>query len=66
MKDREWLKIVRIRLGLTCQDIANEMYVTKATISNIETGKSKCKMTIAFYERILLDHLKENPLRDIF
>jgi len=66
MLDKEWLKITRIRLNLTCEDIANEMFTTKQTISNIETGKSKHKMTMAFYERILNDHIKETPLREIF
>jgi DNA-binding XRE family transcriptional regulator len=66
MLDKEWLKITRIRLHLTCEDIAKEMLCTKQTISNIENGKSTQLMTMAFYERILNDHLKETPLRDIF
>lgn len=63
--DPEWLKITRIRLGLTQQNIADEMFVTKQTICNVETGKINRKSVMAFYERILLDYLKENPLKDI-
>ena len=66
MLDSEWLKITRIRLHLTCEDVAKEMHTTKQTISNIERGKSKNEMTMAFYERILNDHIKVNPLREIF
>jgi len=66
MLDKEWLKITRIRLGLTCEDIAKEMLCTKQTISNIETGKSTNKMTMKFYETILNKHLEEAPLRKIF
>ena len=60
--DREWLKINRIRLGLTCDDIAKEMYTTRQTISNIETGKSKQKMTMAFYDHIITEHIKKEGL----
>lgn len=66
MLDREWLKITRIRLGLTCEDVAKMMNCTKATISHIELGKSSHLMTMTFYERVLNDILKEHPLREIF
>ena len=59
---KEWLKIVRIRLGLTMQDIADEMRTSKQVIWNVEHGKSSSDMAFAFYERVLKDRLKETPL----
>jgi len=67
MLDREWLKITRIRLGLTLEDVAKEMYVTKQCLSNIESGKSKQKSTMLLYEIILQRHVDEvGGLRKIF
>jgi len=60
MLNKTWLKETRLSLHLTCEDIAKEMFVTKQTISNVETGKCKKKTTMAFYERILLDYLKDD------
>lgn len=65
MLDKEWLKLTRIRLHLSMEDVANEMFVTKQTISTIENGKVAKKSTILLYEKILLDHLKKTPLKDL-
>lgn len=65
METIEWLKITRIRLGLKLEDVAKEMFVTKQTVSNVESGKCTKKSTIALYERILKDHLIEHPLEDL-
>lgn len=59
MKKGLELKLMRIRCGLKLQDIANEMACTRATLSNIELGKSEHPMTLKFYELILKIHLKE-------
>jgi|MudIll2142460700_1097286.scaffolds.fasta_scaffold42730_3 transcriptional regulator with XRE-family HTH domain len=62
MIDIKYFKAIRLHLGLSLEDIAREMHCTKQTISNIENGKSKHKMAIAFYEEILGNHLKETPI----
>ena len=59
MEKRKALKTVRTNLELTCQDIADVMHVTKQTISNIESGKSKQRHTMKFYELVLLSLLDE-------
>jgi len=67
MLDKEWLKITRIRLNLTLEEVAEEMFVTKQTLSNIETGKSTKKSTMLFYKIILEKHINEvGGLRKIF
>lgn len=49
MKMGMGLKLMRIRCGLTLEDVAAKMACTKQTISNIERGKGS-PMAIKFYE----------------
>lgn len=65
MLDKEWLKLTRIRLKLSMEDVANEMFVTKQTISNIESGKIEKRSTMRFYEITLNEHMKKTPLKDL-
>ena len=65
MLDKEWLKLTRIRLHLTMENVANEMFVTKQTISNVENGKIEKKSTMLLYEKILFDHMKKTPLKEL-
>lgn len=65
MRDKEWLKLTRMRLHLTMQDIANEMFVTKQTISQIENGKVQKSSTMLLYEKVLEDHLQRTPLKEL-
>ena len=57
MLNKTWLKQTREQLGLTQQEVADEMFVTKQTISSIERGLSWKKSTVVVFERILLEHL---------
>lgn len=65
MRDKEWLKLTRIRLHLSMEDVASKMFVTKQTICNLESGKSTKKSTMLLYEGILLFHMKETPLKEL-
>ena len=50
----EQLKINRISLDLSMDDVAKLMFVTKGTISRIEAGKAtNSKSTILLYELVL-------------
>jgi transcriptional regulator with XRE-family HTH domain len=52
----EWLKVMRISLGLSMNDVAKLMFVTKGTISRIEAGKANnSKSTMLLYELVLKD-----------
>jgi DNA-binding XRE family transcriptional regulator len=43
------LAMMRKLLGITQEDVANEMDTTKQTISNIESGKAENPMAFKFY-----------------
>ena len=47
------LKLIRQVANFTGTDVANEMFVTKQTISSIETGKTTVKSSIHYYELVL-------------
>jgi transcriptional regulator with XRE-family HTH domain len=55
-----WLKEQRLKLGLTMQDIGDEMFVTKQAIHDLEYGKTHKKLMLVTYERVILEHLKED------
>jgi len=58
--DIEWLKVIRISLGLSMNDMAKLMFVTKGTISRIEAGKANnSKSTILLYELVLKDFMNK-------
>lgn len=58
--DRQLMKAVRVYLGLTMEEIANELQTTKQTICNLESGKSNNTMALEFYERVLKEKLPED------
>jgi len=61
MLTKEDLYLLRKYLGLTLQDVATRMLCTRATLSNIELGKSTHPMTMLFYEKTLTEILAKNP-----
>ena len=57
----EWLKQTRINLGLSMEDVAKIMFTTKGTISRIEAGDKRTKLsTILLYELTLKELLRIN------
>ena len=44
------LRICRSILGFTGEEIASQMYVTKQTLSSIETGKTTKQSSIFYYQ----------------
>jgi transcriptional regulator with XRE-family HTH domain len=57
--DVEWLKATRLLLGLSMEDVAAIMYVTKGTISRIEAGMPNTKKhTILLYELVLKELIR--------
>jgi transcriptional regulator with XRE-family HTH domain len=59
MLNGKQLKQSRKLLGLSLEEVAKRMYTTRQTISNIELGNSNHPMTVAFYNRIIEDLIKE-------
>ena len=55
--NRAKMRLTRELLGLTMEDVANEMQTTKQTISNMETSKTSNTMALEFYTRVLEDKL---------
>lgn len=47
------LKIIRQIAGFTGTEVADKMFVTKQTISSIETGKTETPSSIRYYEMSL-------------
>ena len=65
MLNKEWLKMARILLKMTQQEVANQMCTTKQTICNIEIGESFNKMTMKFYEVTLKNNIEKNPDKEL-
>ena len=59
MLNGKGLRILRRYLDISMVDIASEMFVTKATISNLETGKIKTKSSRRYYELSLKRYISE-------
>ena len=60
MLNGKGLHLLRVYLGYTCQQMAEEMFVTKQTISNLETGRVTTKSTRLLYDITLRNHLNPN------
>ena len=62
------LKLIRQVADFTGTDVANEMFVTKQTISSIETGKTTTKSSIHYYELVLksmIERINDCELRSV-
>lgn len=62
------LKTIRQVAEFTGQEVADEMFMTKQTISSIETGKTTTPSSIRYYElslSIMIDNLDDDKLRGI-
>lgn len=57
IKREQWVSL-RELAGITTQDLANDMFVSRATISAVENGKSGLS-TEHHYEMTLLQKVKE-------
>ena len=58
------LRQIRVLLGVSVKDIANEMKTTKQTISNIELEKSNNSMAIEFYTRVIHERIYKLEIKD--
>ncbi len=61
---KEELKAMRLALGMSCDDVAKVMYMTKQQISLIETGKTTKNSSLHYYGMIL-DQLMDEKIPDI-
>lgn len=62
------LKVIRQVADFTGTDVADEMFVTKQTISSIETGKTTVKSSIHYYELVLksmIERISDCELRSV-
>lgn len=62
------LKTIRLVANFTGDEVAKEMFVTKQTISSIETGKTTTKSSIRYYElslKLMLERISDQELRSI-
>lgn len=58
MLAHEELKATRLELGLSVEQIAEEMQTSKQMIWKIESGQSVHQLAIPFYKRVLNDYKK--------
>lgn len=62
------LKTIRQVAEFTGKEVADEMLVTKQTVSSIETGKTTTPSSLRYYElslKIMVDRLDDNYLQGI-
>lgn len=62
------LKAIRQVADFTGAEVADEMFVTKQTISSIETGKTTTKSSIHYYELVLksmIERISDCELRSV-
>lgn len=62
------LKAIRQVADFTGIEVADEMFVTKQTISSIETGKTTAKSSIHYYELVLksmIERISDCELRSV-
>lgn len=63
----EQLRTIRNVLGLSGEDIAKAMYITKQSVSSIETGKTKSQSSINYYYlslKEIIRNLDDEQMKD--
>ena len=65
MYDAKQLKTLRKLLGLTCEEVGKNVYLSRQQISNIETGKSDQKSTLLLLNYWYDDYMKKNQIEVI-